>query len=65
MLKVEIIPNDNPKEREDGRGRVRVSHKRTWVLLVNGSYEGEYRRRKDAGCAAARLQEKHFYTDEG
>jgi hypothetical protein len=53
-MKAEVIPNDNDKEREDGRGRVRVSRRRTWLLVVDGEVFGEYDRKKDAAAAALR-----------
>jgi len=57
---VRVEPNDNPKEREDRHGRVRVCHRRTWVLVVNGEQVDEYRRKKDAQKAAARIIEAEW-----
>jgi hypothetical protein len=47
-MKIEIIPNDNDKEREDRSGRVRVSHRRTWILLVDDEFRSEHKTRREA-----------------
>jgi|APGre2960657404_1045060.scaffolds.fasta_scaffold12295_2 hypothetical protein len=51
---IEVIPNDNEKEREDRHGRVRVSRRRTWFLVIDGELSGEYARKKDAQAAGER-----------
>lgn len=51
---VEVVPNDNEKEREDRHGRVRVSRRRAWVLLIDGEAWGEYRTKTLAEEAGAR-----------
>lgn len=56
-MKVEVLPNDNEKEREDRHGRVRVSRRRTWVLVVDGEVHGEYRTKTLAKEAGVRLSE--------
>lgn len=53
--RIEIIANDNPKEREDRYGRVRVNHRRTWILMVDGSPHWEYATRKEAVADGKRL----------
>ena len=58
MAKVEIVPNDLPKEKEDRFGRVRVSHARTYILFIDDEAWGEYKTRKDAEKAAKRRGHK-------
>lgn len=52
----EILPNDNPKEREGRNGRITVSHRRTWILVVQGHFHGEYHLRREALAAIPKEQ---------
>ena len=61
-MKIEVLPNDNEKEREDRYGRVRVSRQRTWVLVVNDEVCGEYRTKKEAMVAANRRSAKEVVS---
>jgi hypothetical protein len=56
-MKIEVLPNDNEKEREDRHGRVRVSRRRTWVLVIDGESYGEYRTKRLAKEAGANIAE--------
>lgn len=51
LCTVEIVPNDNWKEREDKFGRVHTSTRRTWLLVINGEVTGEYRTKREAKSA--------------
>ena len=53
---IEVLPNDNPKEREDRTGRVRVSNKRTWALVIDGEMWSEYKTQAAAIAAADDLR---------
>ena len=57
-MRIAVEPNDNPKEREDRHGRVRVSHRRTWCVvdLDSSEFYGEYDRKRDATVAANRIK---------
>lgn len=55
-MNIEIRPNDNPGEREDRYGRVRVSHRRTWLVVVDGEGDSEHRTKRDALARAERLR---------
>ena len=56
-MNIDVIPNDNPKECEDSRGRVRVANRRTWFVVVDGQVYAEEERRSDAVRLAERLTE--------
>lgn len=55
-MNIEIRPNDNPKEREDRSGRVRVSHRRTWLVVVDGEADLEYDTKRAARARVERLR---------
>lgn len=56
MAGFKVEPNDNPKEREDRRGRVRVSNQRTWaVICPEGWAIDEYPTKRQAIEAAERM----------
>lgn len=51
----EVIPNDNDKEREDSRGKVHVSKRRTWLVVQGTDCIDEYKRKRDAVDRAREL----------
>jgi len=50
---IEVLPNDNEKVREDRRGRINVSHRRTWVVAVDGEAFREFNTKHEASEYAA------------
>lgn len=50
----DIIPNDNPKEREGHDGRIRTLNRRTWLVVRGNDVIDEVRTKREAVARVAR-----------